>query len=54
VLSAKQNGEITNKDYPELCGVSKPTASRDIKILTDKDILFSNGKHGAGAFYTTR
>jgi ATP-dependent DNA helicase RecG len=54
VLSAKQSGKITNKNYQELCGVSKPTASRDIKILIDKNVLFSNGKRGAGAFYTTR
>jgi ATP-dependent DNA helicase RecG len=51
LMYTKENGEITNSEYQEICSISKPTASRDIKSLVDKGLLISNGIRGAGAQY---
>jgi ATP-dependent DNA helicase RecG len=52
VLFAKEKGRITNSDYQSLNDVSRETATRDIKELTDKKLFKSSGQKGAGAFYT--
>lgn len=52
VLFAKEKGKITNSDYQSLNDVSRETATRDIKELTDKKLFKSSGQKGAGAFYT--
>ena len=53
VFYVKKKGKITNKEYQELNGVSKPTASRDLKELTDSFELFkAEGGLGAGRFYS--
>jgi len=51
MLFTKEHGKITNSNYQELCDVSKRTASRDIKELINMNLLISNGKSGAGAYY---
>ena len=47
----KKNRKITNKEYQELNGVSKKTASRDLSELVDSNVLKSSGIPGAGAYY---
>jgi ATP-dependent DNA helicase RecG len=47
----KANGKITNKDYQSLTGLSRETASRDLKTLIELEIFKDSGVKGAGAFY---
>lgn len=48
----KQNKQITNKIYQELCEVSKATATRDLTGLIEKfKILERTGDVGAGTIY---
>jgi ATP-dependent DNA helicase RecG len=47
----KENGSITNSKYQAVCGVSKSTATRDIKELEDKEILVNRGTKGSSAVY---
>jgi ATP-dependent DNA helicase RecG len=52
VMYVKGNGEITNKVYQELCGVSKATATRDLTELINKHKLLKRiGEVGAGTVY---
>ncbi len=51
VIYVKENGKITNKEYQELNGVIKKTASRDLGVLTDKRILEKVGSTGKGTHY---
>ncbi|MGJ1321529.1 hypothetical protein ACR780_02475 [Sphingobacterium faecium] len=52
VLFAREKGKITNSDYQVLTGISRETATRDIKELIDKKLFKSSGIRGAGAYYT--
>ena len=40
----KEKGSITNKEYKKLTDVSKPTATRDLSELVEKDIFDIMGK----------
>lgn len=51
VEHVKKNGKITNKEYQELTGVARMTATRDLTELVEKKILKSSEVKGAGAFY---
>ncbi len=52
VMYVKEKGEITNKIYQELFGVSKATATRDLTELIDKfKLLKRKGEVGAGTAY---
>ncbi|HEX2865676.1 MAG TPA: ATP-binding protein [Ignavibacteriales bacterium] len=51
VLHIKQEGRITNKEYQELFGLSKPTASRELKELVTKKVLEQVGSTGRGTYY---
>ena len=51
VMYVKEKGKITNKEYKELNGVIKKTASRDLGVLTDKHILGKVGSTGKGTYY---
>lgn len=51
VLYAKENGKITNSQYQKICGISKPTATRDIKELEEKKIFINKGTKGSSAVY---
>nr|WP_281169260.1 ATP-binding protein [Sporocytophaga myxococcoides] len=47
----KKNGKISNKEYQELTGMARMTATRDLTELVEKKILKSSKAKGAGAFY---
>jgi ATP-dependent DNA helicase RecG len=47
----KENKKITSKDYQLLTGLSRETASRDLKTLVDIGVFKDSGAKGAGAFY---
>lgn len=52
VMYVKDKGEITNKIYQELFGVSKATATRDLTEIIDKfKLLERKGEVGAGTVY---
>ena len=47
----KEKGRITNKEYQEIFGVARMTATRDLTELVDKGILKSSETKGAGSYY---
>jgi ATP-dependent DNA helicase RecG len=47
----KENKKITSKDYQLLTGLSRETASRDLKTLVDIGVFKDSGAKGTGAFY---
>lgn len=47
----KENGQITNKEYQEICDVSQPTANRDLQDMVDKNVLKQKGKKGQQITY---
>ena len=47
----KERGKITNKEYQEIAGVSKPTASRELAMLVSGKVLEQQGITGKGTFY---
>ncbi|GAB6101006.1 hypothetical protein JCM16138_02290 [Thermococcus atlanticus] len=51
VFYVKEKGRIGNKEYQELFGVSKPTASRELDSLVKKGILTRIGATGRGTYY---
>lgn len=51
VLYVKEKGKITNTEYRELTGVSKPTATRDLSDLTKKKVFKQIGITGIGTQY---
>jgi ATP-dependent DNA helicase RecG len=50
-MYVKEKGKITNKEYQELNGVIKKTASRDLGTLINKCILEKIGITGKGTYY---
>jgi ATP-dependent DNA helicase RecG len=52
ILFLKSKLKITNREYQILNEVSRETATRDLKDLTEKQLLKTSGQKGAGAFYT--
>ena len=55
VLFLKTKGKISNKEYQKICEVSKGTATKELKELTDKyNILKRKGNVGAGTFYVIK
>jgi len=51
VLFVKEKGRISNKEYQEVFGVARMTATRDLTLLVEKGILKSSDAKGAGSFY---
>lgn len=51
VSYVKQHGSISNAEYQSIAKVSKPTATRDLKILKDKGVLKTAGSTGRGTIY---
>jgi ATP-dependent DNA helicase RecG len=47
----RKNGSITNAEYQELAGISKRTATRELKKLTDLQVLIQEGTRGMGTVY---
>ncbi|HED38545.1 MAG TPA: transcriptional regulator [Ignavibacteria bacterium] len=55
VLFVKEKGKISNKEYQELCEVSKGTATKELRELIEKfNILKRKGNVGAGTFYVIK
>ena len=55
VLFVKEKGKISNKEYQELCEVSKGTATKELRELIEKyNILERKGTVGAGTFYVVK
>lgn len=55
VLFVKEKGEISNKEYQEICKVSKGTATKELKELIEKfNILERKGNVGAGTVYVIK
>ena len=44
VLYVEDKGNITNKEYQALFDVSRGTATRDLNLLEEKDVLKRIGK----------
>lgn len=51
VLFVKEKGRISNKEYQELFGVARMTATRDLTELVGKGIFKSSENKGAGSYY---
>jgi len=52
VLYVKERGSITNKEYQQLTGVSKRTASDELSELVEKGVLIkTGGQRGRGTTY---
>ncbi|WP_276504185.1 ATP-binding protein [Terrimonas pollutisoli] len=51
VLFVKEKGKITNKEYQDILGVARITATRDLQSLVKKRILKSSETKGAGSYY---
>ena len=47
----KKRGRITNKEYQELTGVSKSTATTDLRDIVQKEIFYKLGVTGRGTEY---
>ena len=55
VLFVKEKGKISNKEYQEICEVSKGTATTELRELIEKfNILERKGNVGAGTFYVIK
>lgn len=55
VLFVKDKGEISNKDYQEICKVSKGTATKELRELIENfNILERKGNVGAGTIYVIK
>lgn len=48
---AKQHGSITNTEYQEIAQITKRTATRELKKLTDANIFIQEGVTGHGTKY---
>lgn len=53
-LFIKANKQITNKEYQELFKVSKRTATNDLQLLLEKNLILKVGSTGKGTYYTLR
>lgn len=51
VLYVKEKGKITNKEYMEIAGISKATATRGLRELVEKKVFKQYGTKGQGISY---
>jgi ATP-dependent DNA helicase RecG len=51
VMFVKKEEKITNKNYQELFGVSRQTATRELSNITQRGIFRQVGVRGKGTFY---
>ena len=51
VMYVKEHGKIMNREYQELNNVSKPTATRDLTELVDKQLFIAKGDSKKETFY---
>jgi len=55
VLYTKEKGKISNKEYQEICEVSKGTATKELRELIESfNILERKGNVGAGTIYVIK
>ena len=54
VMYVKETGQITNKEYQEICNTSKRTASRDLLDLVSSGLLDQIGTKGMGTAYVLK
>lgn len=54
VLYVKERGDITNKEYQQICGISARTATRDLADLVSRGIFEQVGITGKGTSYKLR
>ncbi len=54
VKLVKEKGDITNKEYQEICNTSERTSTRDLASLVFKDIFEQVGRTGKGTKYILR
>lgn len=54
VMYVKEKGKIMNKEYQELNGVSRITASRELRVIVEKEVLQMIGKVGKGTKYVLK
>jgi len=47
----QENGQITNKEHQQLCGISPSTAKRDLQEMVDKNVIEQVGEAGKGVRY---
>ena len=52
VMYVKENKQITNKEYQEICNTSARTSSRDLADMVSKGIFEQKGTIGKGTEYT--
>jgi len=52
MMYVKEKGKITNKEYQDITGVSKPMATIDLKNLVEKKVFEKLGTTGRGTEYT--
>jgi predicted HTH transcriptional regulator len=52
LLFIKTNKRITNKQYQDLFNVSKRTASYDLHLLLERNLISKTGSTGKGTYYT--
>ncbi|AKB32039.1 ATP-dependent DNA helicase [Methanosarcina siciliae HI350] len=50
----KEKGQITNKEYQELCNVKDRLATKELKDLVNKDVFKKIGTTGKGTYYIIR
>jgi ATP-dependent DNA helicase RecG len=50
-MFVKEKGKITNKEYQELCSISKPMATIDLRGLVEKGVFEKAGITGRGTEY---
>jgi ATP-dependent DNA helicase RecG len=51
VMYVKEKGQITNKEYQEVCATSNRTASRDLADLVSSGLFDQVGITGKGTVY---
>lgn len=51
IFFISEKGKITNKEYQEIFGVARITATRDLKEMVEMNILKSSDVKGAGSYY---
>ena len=50
----RERGSISNKEYRELCEVSRQTAHEDLRKMVALDLLVANGTTGRALTYRVR
>ncbi len=52
MMYVKENGKITNREYQGIGKISKPTATRELTALVERNLLEKQGVTGKGTYYS--